>query len=209
VNSQIESLSSTIERRLIQVFDVDKNQTDFQEFRKILTTPLVQSRALPPDGLGSMSNGVGNVSPHPTSGRNSQPWQDNLSPPVPSQPPSHQHGNGKNLATTFNTHVEQMPTIGFARQHIPEARPYVAPDRPFNMDQVPPRPNVEVPPRAYPPPLIPPQVNRHGMDPTGFMPPPGGKPPGVHDNNNLREQVAQLLNEHLGLGGRPTMSPVY
>ncbi|CAN1345617.1 hypothetical protein LINPERPRIM_LOCUS40443, partial [Linum perenne] len=32
-----------------------------QEFRKILTTPLVQSRALPPDGLGSMSNGVGNV----------------------------------------------------------------------------------------------------------------------------------------------------
>ncbi|CAN1215850.1 hypothetical protein LINPERPRIM_LOCUS405 [Linum perenne] len=31
-----------------------------QEFRKILTTPLVQSRALPPDGLGSMSNGVGN-----------------------------------------------------------------------------------------------------------------------------------------------------
>ncbi|CAN1268257.1 hypothetical protein LINPERPRIM_LOCUS13094 [Linum perenne] len=45
-----------------------------QEFRKILTTPLVQSRALPPDGLGSMSNGVGNVSPHPASGRNGQPW---------------------------------------------------------------------------------------------------------------------------------------
>ncbi|CAN1836506.1 hypothetical protein LINPERHAP1_LOCUS34796 [Linum perenne] len=210
VNSQIESLSSHVERRLIQVFDVvNKNQTDFQEFRKILTTPLVQSRALPPDGLGSMSNGVGNVSPHPTSGRNGQPWQDNLSPPVASQPPSHQHGNGENLATTSNTHVEQMPTIGFARQHIPEARPYVAPDRPFNMDQVPPRPNVEVPPRAYPPPPIPPQVNRHGMDPTGFMPPPGGQPPGVHDNNNLREQVAQLLNEHLGLGGRPTMPPVY
>ncbi|CAN1317354.1 hypothetical protein LINPERPRIM_LOCUS30411 [Linum perenne] len=135
VNSQIESLSSHVQRRLIQVFDVvNKNQTDFQEFRKILTTPLVQSRALPPDGLGSMSNGVGNVSPHPASGRNGQPWQDNLSPPVASQPPSHQHGNGENLATTSNTHVEQMPTIGFARQHIPEARPYVAPDRPFNMD---------------------------------------------------------------------------
>ncbi|CAN1272636.1 hypothetical protein LINPERPRIM_LOCUS14654 [Linum perenne] len=167
VNSQIESLSSHVERRLIQVFEVvNKNQTDFQEFRRILTTPLVQSRALPPDGLGSMSNGVGNVSPHPASGRNGQPWQDNLSPPVASQPPSHQHGNGENLATTSNTHVEQMPTIGFARQRIPEARPYVAPDRPFNMDQV--------PPRAYPPPPIPPQVNRHGMDPTGFMPPPGG-----------------------------------
>ncbi|CAN1243187.1 hypothetical protein LINPERPRIM_LOCUS5587 [Linum perenne] len=123
VNSQIESLSSHVERRLIQVFDVvNKNQTDFQELRKILTTPFVQSRALPPDGLGSMSNDVGNVSPHSTSGRNGQP-----------------------------------------------------------------RPDVEVPPRAYPPPPIPPQVNRHGMDPAGFMPPPRGQPPGVHDNNNLRE----------------------
>ncbi|CAN1314179.1 hypothetical protein LINPERPRIM_LOCUS29217 [Linum perenne] len=85
VNSQIESLSSHVERRLSQVFDVvNKNQTDFQEFRKILTMPLVQSRALPPDGLGSMSNGVGNVSPHPASGRSAQPWQDNLSPPVAS-----------------------------------------------------------------------------------------------------------------------------
>ncbi|CAN1273366.1 hypothetical protein LINPERPRIM_LOCUS14999 [Linum perenne] len=153
VNSQIESLSSHVERRLSQVFDVvNKNQTDFQEFRKILTKPLVQSRALPSDGLGSMNNGVGNVSRHPGSGRNGE----NLSPPVESQPPSHQHGNGKNLATTSNTHVEQMPNIGFARQHIPEARPYVALDRPFNMDQVPPRPNVEVPPHAYSPPPIPP-----------------------------------------------------
>ncbi|CAN1777499.1 hypothetical protein LINPERHAP1_LOCUS14085 [Linum perenne] len=98
VNSQIESLSSHVQRHLSQVFDVvNKNQTDFQEFRKILMTPLVQSRALPPDGLGSMSIGIGNVSPHPASGQNGQPWQDNLSPLVASQPPSHQHGNGKNL----------------------------------------------------------------------------------------------------------------
>ncbi|CAN1244009.1 hypothetical protein LINPERPRIM_LOCUS5902 [Linum perenne] len=83
-----------------------KNQTGFQEFRKNLTTPSVQSRALPPDGLGSMNNGVGNVSPHPASGRNVQPWQDNLSPPVASQPPSHQHGNDENFATTSKTHVE-------------------------------------------------------------------------------------------------------
>ncbi|CAN1272708.1 hypothetical protein LINPERPRIM_LOCUS14695 [Linum perenne] len=80
VHSQFESLSSHVERRLSQVFDVvNKNQTDFQEFRKNLTTPLVQSRALPPDGLGSMSTCVGNVSPYPASGRNGQPWQDNLS----------------------------------------------------------------------------------------------------------------------------------
>ncbi|CAN1336181.1 hypothetical protein LINPERPRIM_LOCUS37038 [Linum perenne] len=85
VNSQIESLSSHVERRLSQVFDVvNKNQTNFQEFRKILMTPLVQSRDLPPDGLGSMNNGVENVSPRPTSGRNGQPWQDNLSPLVAS-----------------------------------------------------------------------------------------------------------------------------
>ncbi|CAN1334170.1 hypothetical protein LINPERPRIM_LOCUS36288 [Linum perenne] len=72
VNSQIESLSSHVEGRLSQVFDVvNKNQTNFQEFRKILTTPLVQSRALPSDGLGSMSNGVGKVSPHRC--RNGQP----------------------------------------------------------------------------------------------------------------------------------------
>ncbi|CAN1330774.1 hypothetical protein LINPERPRIM_LOCUS35076 [Linum perenne] len=116
VNSQIESLSSHVERRLSQVFDVvNKNQNDFYEFRKILTTPLVQSRALPSNGLGLMNNGAGNVSPHPASGRNGQPWQDNLSPLVASQPPSHQHGSGENLATTSNTHVEQMPTIGFAR----------------------------------------------------------------------------------------------
>ncbi|CAN1340863.1 hypothetical protein LINPERPRIM_LOCUS38999 [Linum perenne] len=210
VNSQIESLSSHVESRLSQVFDVvNKNQTDFQEFRKKLTTPLLQSSGLPPYGLGLMNNGVGNVSPHLASGRNGQPWQDNLSPPVASQPPSHQHGNDENLATTSNTHVEQLPTLGFAGKHIPEARPYVALDRPFNMDQVPPRPNMEVPPRAYPPPSIQPQVNRHGMNPTGFMPPFGGQPPGVHDNNNLREQVAQLLNEHLGLGGRPAMPSVY
>ncbi|CAN1337102.1 hypothetical protein LINPERPRIM_LOCUS37450 [Linum perenne] len=70
VNSQIESLSSHVERRLSQVFDVvNKNQTDFHEFRKILATPLVQSKALPSDGLGWMNNGVGNVSPHPASGR--------------------------------------------------------------------------------------------------------------------------------------------
>ncbi|CAN1294592.1 hypothetical protein LINPERPRIM_LOCUS22522, partial [Linum perenne] len=142
----IESLSSHVERRLSQVFDVvKKNQTDFQECRNFFTTPLVKFRALPPDGLGSMNDVVGNVSPHPASGQNGQPWHDNFSPPVVSQPPSHQHGNGKNLATTSNTHVEQLPTLGFARQHIPEARPYVAPDWPFNMDQVPPRPSVEVP----------------------------------------------------------------
>ncbi|CAN1304855.1 hypothetical protein LINPERPRIM_LOCUS26338 [Linum perenne] len=112
VNSQIESLSSHVERRLSQLFDVvNKNQTDFQEFRKILTTPLVQSRALPPDGLGLMSNGVGNVSPHPASGRNGQPWQENLSPPVASQPLSHQHGNGENLATTCNTHYKKKKYI--------------------------------------------------------------------------------------------------
>ncbi|CAN1290990.1 hypothetical protein LINPERPRIM_LOCUS20956 [Linum perenne] len=175
VNFEIESLSSHVERRLSQVFDVvNQNQTGFQEFRKILTTPLVQSRALPPDGVGSMNNGVGNVSPYLPSGRNGQPWQDNLSPPVASQPPSHHHANGENLATTSNTHVEILATLGFTRQHIPEARTYVAPDRPFNIDKVPPLPNVEVPSRAYPPPPIPPQVNRHGMDPTGFLPPPEG-----------------------------------
>ncbi|CAN1316085.1 hypothetical protein LINPERPRIM_LOCUS29933 [Linum perenne] len=88
VNSQIESLSSHVERRLSQVFEVvNKNQTDFEEFRKNLMTHLAQSRALPSDGLGSMSNGVGNVSPHPASGRNGQPWQDNLSPLVEKQPP--------------------------------------------------------------------------------------------------------------------------
>ncbi|CAN1850395.1 hypothetical protein LINPERHAP1_LOCUS39852 [Linum perenne] len=142
VNSQIESLSSHVERRSSQVFDVvNKNETDFQEFRKNLMTPLVQSRALPPNGLGSMKNGIGNVNPHPTSGRNGQPWQD----PMASQPLSHQHENGENFATTSNTHIEQLPTLGFARQHIPEARPYVAPDRPFKMGQVPPHPNVEVP----------------------------------------------------------------
>ncbi|CAN1799216.1 hypothetical protein LINPERHAP1_LOCUS22033 [Linum perenne] len=98
----------------------------FRSLKKKLTTLLVQSRALPHDGLGSMNNDVGNVRPHPSSGRNGQPWKDNLSPLVASQPPSHQHGNGKNLATTSNTHVGQQLTLGFARQHIPEARPYVA-----------------------------------------------------------------------------------
>ncbi|CAN1337183.1 hypothetical protein LINPERPRIM_LOCUS37489 [Linum perenne] len=75
VNSQIESLGSHVERRLSQVFEVvNKNQTDFQEFRNFLTTPLVHSRVLPPKGLGSMNFGIGNVSPHPASGRNGQAW---------------------------------------------------------------------------------------------------------------------------------------
>ncbi|CAN1825016.1 hypothetical protein LINPERHAP1_LOCUS30990 [Linum perenne] len=44
-----------------------------------------------------MNNGVGNASPHPPSVQNGQPWQDNLSPPVVSQPPSINMGMAKIL----------------------------------------------------------------------------------------------------------------
>ncbi|CAN0904316.1 hypothetical protein LINGRAHAP2_LOCUS23018 [Linum grandiflorum] len=102
---------------------------------------------------------------------------------------------------TFNIPVDQPPGQGFGQPPpIPMARPYVAPAKMGGGGNL----GVgRILPRAYPRP-IPPQFNGQGMDPMGFMPPLGG-----HDVNVLRDQVAQLLIEQLGMAVRPTIPPIY
>ncbi|CAN0858222.1 hypothetical protein LINGRAHAP2_LOCUS7138 [Linum grandiflorum] len=157
-------------------------------------------------------------------GNSSQPRQENFSSPVNNQPSPHRanHGDipatahveglndvgmgelpprGGNPSPTFNIPVDQPPMHGAGQPPpIPMARPYMAPASVGGGGNL---GGDHIPPRAYPRP-IPPQFNGQGMDPMGFMPPPGG-----HDMNVLRDQVAQLLTEQLGMGVRPTIPPVY
>ncbi|CAN0859024.1 hypothetical protein LINGRAHAP2_LOCUS7546 [Linum grandiflorum] len=108
---------------------------------------------------------------------------------------------GGNPSTAFNIPVDQPPMHGAGQPPpIPMARPYVAPANVGGGGNL---GGDHIPPRTYPRP-IPPQFNGQGMDPMGFMPPPGG-----HDVNVLRDQVAQLLTEQLGMRVRPTIPPVY
>ncbi|CAL1390186.1 unnamed protein product [Linum trigynum] len=228
VNSQIDCLNSRLDRRFSQLLEVvNKNANEVDQLRQSLGRPVVQSRALPLDGIGlTPTNSVLS----PAGGRNGQPRQETLPPQTASQPPPRRVGDveipvttqvgessqarvgvevvpprGENLATMFNTRVEQPPVQVGARPSIPEARPYVAPVNlgvggglGGNIDQI--------PPRGYPTPM-PPHFNGHGMDPIGFVPYAGQQ--GGHEANTLRDQVAQLLTEQFGMGVRPAMPPVY
>ncbi|CAN0858083.1 hypothetical protein LINGRAHAP2_LOCUS7067 [Linum grandiflorum] len=172
------------------------------------------------DGLG-ISSAVGH---------NSQPRQENFSPPVNNQPSPHCANGGDIPATThvegpndvgigelpprggnpsptFNIPVDQPPMHEAGQPPpIPMARSYVAP---ANMGGgVGLSGGDHIPPRAYPRPM-PPQFNGQGTDPMGFMPPGGLQGEHGHDANVLREHVAQLLNEQFGLGVRTTMPPLY
>ncbi|CAN0880135.1 hypothetical protein LINGRAHAP2_LOCUS13485 [Linum grandiflorum] len=173
------------------------------------------------DGLGQNHQQMSIPS---TVGHSSQPRQENFSSPVNNQPSPHRanHGDfpatahveglndvgmgelpprGGNPNPTFNIPVDQPPMHGAGQPPpIPMARPYVAPANVGGGGNL---GGDHIPPRAYLRP-IPPQFNGQGMDPMGFMPPPGG-----HDVNVLRDQVAQLLTEQLGMGVRPTIPPVY
>ncbi|CAI0428999.1 unnamed protein product [Linum tenue] len=111
VNSQIDCLNSRVDRRLSQLFEVvNKNKSDFDEFRRFLTTPIIQSRALPLDGGNSNPNrNSGNLSSSPAGGGNGQPRQDNLFPPMTNQPTPHRMNRGEIPATT---QVEGIPNVG-------------------------------------------------------------------------------------------------
>ncbi|CAI0374579.1 unnamed protein product [Linum tenue] len=219
----MDCLNSRVDRRLSQIFEVvNKNKSDFDEFRRFLTTPIIQSRALPLDGGNSNPNSnPGNLNSSPAGGGNGQPRQDNLFPPMTNQPTPYRMNRGEIPATT---QVEGIPNVGVGEipprgenlgvTHsapvepppipIPMARPYTVPAHMGGGVGL--GGGDQVPPRAYPTPM-PPHFNGHGMDPMGFV--PQGGQPGGHDPNTLRDQVAQLIAEQFGMGVRPTMPPVY
>ncbi|CAN0829178.1 hypothetical protein LINGRAHAP2_LOCUS1064 [Linum grandiflorum] len=226
LDERYESYNSRVDRRLSQVIEVvNKNRNDFDEFRNFLTSSVAQTRNRSLDDVNPITHNFNaNMSIPSAFGHSSQPRQENFSSPVNNQPSPHRanHGDipatahveglndvgmgelpsrGGNPSPTFNIPVDQPPMHGAGQPPpIPMARPYVAPANVGGGGNL---GGDHIPPRAYPRP-IPPQFNGQGMDPMGFMPPPGG-----HDVNVLRDQVAQLLTEQLGMGVRPTIPPVY
>ncbi|CAI0524273.1 unnamed protein product [Linum tenue] len=107
----MDCLNSRVDRRLSQLFEVvNKNKSDFDEFRRFLTTPIIQSKALPLDGGNSNPNSnSGNLSSSPVGGGNGQPRQDNLFPPMTNHKTPHRMNRGEIPATT---QVEGIPNVG-------------------------------------------------------------------------------------------------
>ncbi|CAN0838176.1 hypothetical protein LINGRAHAP2_LOCUS2015 [Linum grandiflorum] len=232
LDERYESYNSRVDRYLSQVIEVvNKNKNDFDEFRNFLTSSVAQTRNRSLDDVNHITHNFNAYMSIPSAvGHSSQPRQENFSSLVNNQPSPHPANRGDIPATT---HVEGSNDVGMGE--LPPCGGNPSPTFNILVDQAPMHEAGQPPPIPMARPYVAPAnvgggVGLSGGDHIHHMliqdlchPSSmgkawtkwgscrqGGQQGGYgHDVNALREQVAQLLNEQLGLGVRTTMPPVY
>ncbi|CAL1359309.1 unnamed protein product [Linum trigynum] len=165
---KLASLSSTLDRRLDQLFEVViKNKNCLDKFKNDFIDPVVQEISLPNNGIDpppiiATKDTIIMVS----GGRTAQPRSGNSSPPVTSQPPFLRGGYGENITYKFSTHVEQPLVQTVTQETVLVSRSCMSPrNGKASGDQV---DFDQLAPEACPP-SLPPLVNGYG----GCKPPKG------------------------------------